>query len=215
MAYPVTQTRDIIPGREIGVGVAARGDGDSSFENASEFIAQVYGTRFNLLASHGRTDDVAANSSLRPFRCSSNSWHVPASGMIFKIPDHLPGSTNETTSTGVTAALRGGLVCRSYAQNALVEFGVRIVTYDGSGGLATAGAWNVATCTHAAGALSWHTADDVTTGVVGTMLYPSGAVAGDLIQLYTAFRVNGTYVATPAYLVGWEILEPDLIDASP
>jgi len=135
---------------------------------------------------------------------------------MFTIPDALPGSTNITAAgSGAVIDTRGGLVCRSLAQNAIVEFGVRTITLDGSGGLSASGAWNVATGSHAAGSLTEVTADDIASGQIGYLLYPNGASPGDLIQLYVGFRVNGTYVATPGYLAAWEIFEPNLQNANP
>ncbi len=212
MPYPVTETTPIDITRATAPGIAP--SSKLWLEGATN-QNDMYGTRFNLLASHGRTDDVAATNTLRPYRASDNIWHVPAYGMMFTIPDALPGTGNKrTASSGVTIADRGGLVCRSRGQNARVEFGVRVITLDGTGGLSAAGAWNVAIGKHAAGSITDITADD-TGGEAGYLLYPSGAAPGDLIQLYVGFRVNGTYAATPGYLVAWEIFEPNLTNANP
>tara|TARA_R100001198_G_scaffold93428_2_gene74246 strand:+ start:4054 stop:4689 length:636 start_codon:yes stop_codon:yes gene_type:complete len=178
----------------------------------SDYDRELYGTRFNLLASGGRMNDTSTTNSVRPFRAADSYWHVPGFGMLFTIPSHLPGSNNKTSSSGTTIADRGGLVCRSYGQDALVEFGMRIVTLDGSGGLATVGTYVRSQSTHG-GTAGWLTSDTVG-GASNILLYPSGASAGDLIEVYVAFRTP-TVTVTPAYLMNWEIFEPDLGNANP
>tara|TARA_R100000951_G_scaffold85120_1_gene72824 strand:- start:170 stop:790 length:621 start_codon:yes stop_codon:yes gene_type:complete len=171
----------------------------------SDYDRELYGTRFNLLASSGRMIDTSDQSSMRPYKLTDNFWHVPAYGMVFTVPSQLPGSENKVTSSGTTIADRGGLVCRSYGQSILIEFGMRQITLDGTGGLASAGSFIRSQLTHT-GVPGWLAAD---------LLYPSGVTAGDLIQLHVAFRSPGTYVSTPGYLFNWEIFEPDLINANP
>jgi hypothetical protein len=213
MSYPVTETNlDETPGRLTNPNFPARGD---AFKQMADLDRELYGSRFNLLASHGRARDIVTEGSIRPYRAEDNVWHAPAYGMLFTVPDHLPGSNNVTSATGATAATAGGLVCRSLAQNARVEFGIRKVVLDGTGGFSSVGAWTIARSTHAAGSLTWQTANDVGTGAVDILLYPNLIAAGDTYELYTAFRVEGTYVATPAYLACFEIFEPNLINANP
>ncbi len=212
MSYPVTETNDHIVGRSSRPGVQAM---PALWEEDATYLNELYGTRFNLLASEGRKNDVNSVGTIRPYRAEDNIWHTVAYGMTFTVPDVLPGTGNKrTASSGATIATRGGLVCRSRGQNATVEFGVRAVTLNGTGGLSATGAWNTAVCFHAPGSISDKTADDVG-GVSDILLYPSGVAPGDLIQLYAAFRVQGTYVATPGYLVAWEIFEPNLTNANP
>lgn len=184
------------------------------WSNLSDYDRELYGTRFNLLASGGRMEDTTTTNSMRPFKVEDNFWHVPAFGMLFTIPDHLPGSNNKTTSSGSTIADRGGLVCRTYGQDCLVEFGLRTVTLDGSGGLATVGAYQRSQSTHT-GTPGWLTSKNSSPSVSDILMYPTGASAGDLIEVYVAFRSVGTYSGTKGYLFNWEILEPDLGNANP
>lgn len=184
------------------------------WEDLSDYDRELYGTRFNLLANAGRSKRTTDTTSMRAFKSADNFWHVPAYGMLFTIPDHLPGSNNKTSSAGSTIATRGGLVCRTYGQDCLVEFGMRVVTLDGSGGLVPSGAFNYAQSIHT-GTPGWLTAKNISPSVSDILMYPTGAVPGDIIELYVAFRVNGTYVATPGYLFNWEIFEPDLGNANP
>jgi len=188
--------------------------GASRIKDLSDYDRELYGTRFNLLASGGRITSTTDESSMRPFKAADNFWHVPAYGMIFTVPSQLPGSDNETTSAGSSIATRGGLVCRSYGQRCLVEFGMRKVTLNGTGGLATAGSFVRSQSSHA-GVPQWLTSNNVSPVVSNILLYPSGITAGDLIQVHVAFRVNGTYSGTPGYLFNWEIFEPDLGNANP
>jgi hypothetical protein len=178
---------------------------------------QIYGTRFNILLSEGRVADTTYDGSVRSYKVSNNAWNVPCFGSVFSVPDHLPGSQNRTTAGGGSSiAQRGGLICRSYAQNATVEFGIRKVVLNGTGGLTSASAWGYAQCSHTAPtSFTWDTADNVSPSVTGYLIYPSGITAGDLIQLYVAFRVRGTYAGVPAYLGGYEVFEPNLIYANP
>ncbi len=213
MSFPVTETRGFISGEASRGGFTPMPD---LWEARVHYQNELYGTRFNLLASEGRISDVNSDSTLRPYRAEDDVWHVPAYGMMFTIPDALPGTENKrTASSGSGINGRGGLVCRSRGQNALVEFGVRTITLDGTGGLSGAGAWNYAQCNHAAGSVTDKTAKDISTSTAGYLLYPTGASPGDLIQLYVGFRVNGSYVATPGYLLAWEIFEPNLQNANP
>jgi hypothetical protein len=164
-------------------------------QDLSDYDRELYGTRFNLLASGGRITSTTDESSMRPFKVADNFWHVPAYGMLFTVPSQLPGSDNKVTGSGSTIATRGGLVCRSYGQRVRVEFGMRKVTLDGTGGLATAGSFVRSQNTHAS-SLGWLTSDNVSPAVNNILLYPSGITAGDLIQVHVAFRFNGTYSST-------------------
>lgn len=217
MAFPTTENR--VPFAIPSVGTVTRSGsplGVRGLINWSDTDRQIYGTRFNLLMSEGRVDDTTYDGSVRSYKVSNNRWNVPSFGSIFTVPDHLPGSENRTSAGGGSSiAQRGGLICRSYAQNATVEFGIRQVVLDGTGGLTSAGSWNVAQCSHIGPNFLWDTADNVSPSVTGFLLYPSGIAAGDLIQLYVAFRVRGTYSGTPAYLGGYEVFEPNLINANP
>jgi len=216
MAFPTTEgsTQPSLPG---GGDLTRSGAGLSGISSWAEMDRQIYGTRFNLLLAEGREDDITYDGSVRSYKVSNNRWNVPSFGSLFTVPDHLPGSENRTTAGGGSSiAQRGGLICRAYAQNATVEFGIRKVVLDGTGGLTSAGSWNVAQTSHTpASSFSWDTADNVSPSVTGYLLYPSGIAAGDLIQLYVAFRVRGTYSGTPAYLAGYEVFEPNLINANP
>jgi len=214
MAFPVNEGRrePQLPGAG---NLTRSGGGVTGVSSWAEMDRQIYGSRFNILLSEGRVADTTYEGSVRNYKESNNRWNVPSFGSLFTVPDHLPGSENRTTAGGGSSiAQRGGLICRSYAQNAIVEFGIRKVVLDGTGGL-TPGSWNYAQCSHAGGSFTWDTADNVTPSVTGFLLYPSGIDAGDLIQLYVAFRVRGTDSGTPAYLGGYEVFEPNLINANP
>lgn len=186
----------------------------SRIKDLSNYDRELYGTRFNLLASGGRITSTTDESSMRPYRAEDNFWHAPAYGMIFTVPSQLPGSDNNVTAAGSTIATRGGLVCRSYGQRVLVEFGMRKVTLDGTGGLATAGSFVRSQSSHS-GTPLWLTSNNLSPTISSILLYPSGITAGDLIQVHVAFRVNGTYSGTPGYLFNWGVFEPDLANANP
>jgi len=212
MAFPVNEGRTIpdLPG----TGDYTRsGAGSTGVSSWAEMDRQIYGSRFNLLLSEGRSDDTSYTGTLRSYKSDDNTWKVPSFGSVFTVPDHLPGSENKTSRSGTAVADRGGLICRSYARNATVEFGIRKVVLNGSGGLTSAGAWVTAkSSTHSAGAFDWVTAR---ASGINYLLYPSGVNAGDTIQLYVAFRVDGTYAGSPAYLAAYEVFEPNLVYANP
>ena len=216
MAFPVNEGRrePALPGAG---NLTRSGSGETGISSLAEMDRQIYGSRFNILLSEGRVADTTYEGSVRNYKVSNNRWNVPSFGSLFTVPSQLPGSENRTSAGGGSSiAQRGGLICRSFAQNAIVEFGIREVVLDGTGGLTSAGSWNVAQTSHTpASSFSWDTADNVSPSVTGFLLYPSGIAAGDLIQLYVAFRVRGTYSGTPAYLAGYEVFEPNLINANP
>lgn len=206
MAYPVSETNspiDLQPGGTL-VSSAAVG-------SWAESDREIYGTRFNLLLQEGRSTDTSYNGSMRPYKITNNFWHVPSFGSIYSVPNPIPATNNQLTSSGTNPTSRGGLICRAYAQNARVEFGIRKVVLDGTGGLSTAGSWTTAFSTHGA-SFQWKTASSAG---FNYLRYPTGITSGELIQLYVAFRHNGTYGGTPSYLAGYEVFEPNLGNANP
>lgn len=189
----------------------------TQWANYAPIDRELYATRFRTIASESRfTDDE------RTQRYYENPtvligpnyiWHVPAYGILFTVPQAIPGSDNITT-TSIAGGVgdQGRLLFRVNGCDAVAELGIRKVVLDGSGGLSSAGSWSTVQIDL--------TAAGFTGGTNGydeaDLLFPVGTAPGDLFQAYVAFYPNNAPVATnPGRLYSWEIIEPPLLNCDP
>lgn len=206
MAFPVTETNpEDIPLNEITTNGFVRGE---TWKDQTDIDRELYGSRFAYLTCESRSED--PNSNITYYESTDNSWHVPVFGLMFTVPQALPGSENQTSAgTGATAATRGGLAVRANAENCIVEFAIRKIVLNGDGRLADGGPY--ATTQLSFTSRAWDP-DPASTN----LLYPTGFAPGDLYQLNIAFiATDADPVTNPARLYGWDVREPILQNASP
>jgi hypothetical protein len=215
--FPVNETglnQDDFPLNQIRPGAAVS---KTQWVNYAPIDRELYGTRFRTIASESRFRD-----DERTQRYYENPtvligpnyiWHVPAYGILFTVPQAIPGSDNvTTTSSGSGVGDLGRLIFRVNGCDAEVELGIRPVVLDGSGGLSSAGSWSAIQLDLTAAGFTGGS-----NGYAQTSLpYPVGTTPGDLFQAYVAYYPNNAPVATnPGRLYSWEIIEPPLLNTDP
>lgn len=189
----------------------------TQWQKYAEVDRELYGARFRTIASECRVRDdertIRYYENPNVFIGPSYIWHIPAYGILFTIPQAIPGSNNVTAaSVGVGVGNLGRLLFRVNGCDAVAELGIRKVVLDGSGGLSSAGSWSTVQIDL--------TAAGFTGGTNGydeaDLLFPVGTAPGDLFQAYVAFYPNNSPVATnPGRLYSWEIIEPPLLNCDP
>jgi len=225
MSYPVTESdlTNGTPTGRIAPNGFVRGE---TWSDQIELDRELYGARFEYLTCVNRVDD--ANSSIRYYQAPPTEpdllttvWHVPCYGMLFQIPDVLPGSRNiRAPGTGTTPTTRGGLAFRAYAEGCLVEVGARHVQLDGTGGLAATAAWTTAQLDFTAAGFTIGTPGWLPNPANTNLLFPpaigGGFVGpGDLIQYYVAFKHNQGATILNCKLHAYDLREPQLQSADP
>ena len=214
MAFPVNETdQNGVPTARIRTQGFIR---PTTWLDAADVDRELYGTRFGYLCGESKIRNSADITQLRPYANPTGFWNIPAYGMMFTVPQALPGSENiRTNGSGATINTRGGLTCRAYAEACVVEFGARQVSLDGLGGFAAVGAYQTVQLDFTgagfgAGTPGWLT---------DTLLLPPDTTGasfvgpGDLIQLYVAYKSNDGI--NPSFLSIWDLFEPALINANP
>lgn len=171
-----------------------------------------FGARFNHVFTEMRDESEEGTSACaRPWKNTSladygaRRTHIRVGSLLWIVPDPLPGSDASREATGGSTSTRGYMRFDSRGKSARVVAACRAVTLDGAGGLATAGAWSSVLNSHAAGAYSWQS---------GELLYPTGVVPGDTIEIKILWSQLDTSTDT-GYLSGIILMEPSLNTLTP
>lgn len=215
MAFPVSdQKREDLPLSQIARDGFVRGE---EWKEQAEVDRQLYGSRFDYLCGESRLND---NSHLRYYQNNGAAWNVPATGMMFQLPDVLPGSNNiRTNGTGATPGTRGAMAFRAYAESCIVECGVRHVILDGNGAFVAFGAYTTVQLDFTAAGFGAGTPGWLPNPATSNLLLPADTTGagfvgpGDLLQYYVAYKANNGI--NPARLYHWDLREPILLNANP
>lgn len=210
MAYTVPDSiNDFVPLSTL-TGALIR---DERMEKILAADACAYGARFNHIFTELRDITQEATSECsRPYRDertpigSTKKAIMRVASLVFMVPNPLPGSDNLTTSSGSTAIQRGFLEVYSYAKNANVRFELRNISLDGTGGMTVNGSSSSITNDHDISITAY-------TWIGSELLYPSGTVSGDIVELRILWQADSTF--TRGYLAGLLVREPQLFNITP
>lgn len=159
-----------------------------------------------LLISELRDQNISSITNDRPYQNpSTTKFSLLAIGLIFKIPDPIPGTNNLTTGT---AFVPGSLTIRGLLYNAQMRARIRMINnITNVGNLNLSGLSSGATVTSSvANAWEWRS---------NTLSFPTGVSSGDLFQLDLMFIADPIIGLTPGFVAGYEVFEDELQSAAP
>jgi hypothetical protein len=167
----------------------------------------VYGGRFSNITSHLRSDETdptaIGNYNMAAYPIDTR-WHSMYKGIIYTVPDVIPGSqfVVGTSTSEATLAARGGLSCMFRGANVDVFFGMRTLSIAGTYGQSTTfGSWNFASGTVTGATPEWQGVTDIDTEIDGYNIFPAGTSPGDTFEL--AMWARRANPASDGYIMGW------------
>ena len=159
-----------------------------------------------LLISEFRQADIAYKGNDRPYLNDSTSkYSCLSQGLIFNVPDPIPGTNNITTNNGGDT---GSLVLRGLLYNAQIVARLRMITaIPNTGALVLAGLTS--------GAAVSSTVANTWEWISTTISFPTVINSGDLYELSLFFVADPVIGITPGYVGGYEVFESELQSANP
>ena len=172
---------------------------------ANDQIAYVSHNK-QLLISEKREADIAYKGNDRAYLNDSTSkYSVLSFGLIFHIPDPIPGTNNLTTGIALDP---GSLTIRAQLYNAQMVARLRMInSIPNVGNLNLSGLFS--------GAAVSSTVANTWEWVSNTLFFPTGVSSGDLYELSLFFVADPVIGITPGYVGGYEVFENELQSANP
>ena len=167
--------------------------------NSIKLDRAIYATRFQTLVSDFRHPDFETPWQFA-FTSGANGLQALASGLVFRMPDVLPGSGNvRAAGSGGTIATRGGLHFAALIAECAITLRIREIN---SGLTAFVGSATTVTLTRTSVTLGWET---------GACLFPSGISPGGYYVVDILYRgAGGIAGAGTAKVAGFVVNEPAL-----